>query len=161
MEPTDLIDELPDDFDLGDLDMDLNVDDVSLDPIRVPNGIYRCFLTSIYTNTGKKNDNPWASSSIGVVPNQRLDSTEDVPYNPDPVYDLVWHPTPGKEMGIGGKRKWKQIFNALGFKKQGYRMFKELADGFKYDPDNQIAVVVEIGLKNGENFVKRWGNPVG
>jgi len=170
MDPDKLVDELPDDFDLGDLDVDFDVDNVSLDPIRVPLGVYRGTLISMYTRSGrnKETNKPWINTSLGFLPTHRLDSTEDMPDDPDPIYyptqnqRPLWHPIDStREMGKDEKRRWKQIFRALGFKKNGYRMFKELADGFRYDPESPIAVVVEIGLKDGENFIKRWGEPTG
>jgi len=168
METERLFDELPDNFDLGDLDVDFNVDDVSLDPIRVLPGLYRGILISMYTRTGrnKETNEPWANTSLGFLPTHRMDSTEDLPNDPDPVYyptqnqRPLWHPTDEtREMSKDDKRRWKQLFTALKFKKNGYKMFKELAKNFNYNSDNPIAVVAEIGLKNGENYVKRWGSP--
>jgi len=166
METDRLTNELPDDFDLGDLDIDFSVDDVSLEPIRVPPGIYRGVLILMYTNTGKTNGVPWARTSLGVIPTHSISSTEDIPDDPDPVYfpsqgqRPLWHPVDKtREMSKVDKRLWKQIFHALKFEKNGYRRFKELEKDFKYDPEDPIAVVVEIGLKNGENFIKRWGEP--
>lgn len=160
--------DLPDDFGIEDLHTDLDLSNISFNPVRVAQGKYRVEIEGFYNATGRNEESnrPWARTDIRLKPIQRLDSTAPMPdEEPDSVYDTVWLPADAESFNKNAKRTLRRVAHAMGFTdaNKAVKQFLALIQDFNPDPDNPMYAVCEIGLRTNratgqkENFVVRWG----